>query len=69
MGFTQTTRKVVSVVFILIALAFAFAMLNKLYEFYLFQDSWFLSQALARGLFVGLFGGIAWLAHPPDDNN
>jgi hypothetical protein len=68
MGFVNTTRKVISVVSILIALVLALGMFGQLYEFYLFRDSWFLSTAIAYGIFIGIFGGLGWIVHPPDSD-
>lgn len=41
-------------------------MLSKLLQFIMYPDTWFLSQAITYGIFVAIFGGIAWLSHPPD---
>ncbi len=68
MSFSRTARLVVSVVFILIALGLALAMVGKLYQFFLFRDTWFFSQALSRGIVMGVFGGIAWWIHPSDND-
>jgi hypothetical protein len=68
MGFAHTSRKVTSVVLILIAIVLALSGLGKLYEYVMFLDTWYLSQTIAYGLFVAVFGGVGWVIHPPDQD-
>jgi TRAP-type C4-dicarboxylate transport system permease small subunit len=66
MSFTHTFRKVVSIVLILLVLLMAIPTLNRVYEFWLFRDSWALSQLLTYTFVVLILSGIAAAVHPSD---